>query len=93
MYRFKVNKRIIDKIDEVKSKCRIDIPSYPEAIYEICEVALGIYLEKKRELNDFRKTIEQIFNFLQEKCNEKDYIDEKFFKSLLKIQDTISDAL
>ena len=92
MYRFRINKRIIDKIDEVKFKCGIDIPSYLEAIYEICEVALGKYREKKQELSDFRKTIEQIFNFFQEKCDEKDYIDEKFFKSLLKIQDTISDV-
>ena len=92
MYRFRVNKRIMDKIDEAKFKCGIDIASYPESIYEICEVALGKYREKKRELNDFRNTIEQIFNFLQEKCDEKDYIDEEFFKSLLKIQENISDA-
>ncbi len=81
MIRIHIDKETLDKIDDTKSSFKIKIPSYPDAIYKICEI-----LEKEKEINrNFQKIVEKIFAFLQENCLERDYISEDFFQDLLKL--------
>ncbi len=81
-----IDKKTLDKIDDTKSNFGIKIPSYPDAVYKICEI-----LKKEREMNiNFQKIVEKIFTFLQDKCHEQDYISESFFQDLLKLHQKYS---
>ncbi len=84
-----ISKKLLDKINDIKSTFCIDIASYPDVAYKICEL-----LETEREINnDFRTFIEQFFRFLQEKCKEEDYISEPFFQKLLRLHEIYAKSI
>ncbi len=88
-----LNSEILDKIDTIKIKYNIDTSSYRESVSKICEILLEKNESKKQELEDFRLVIDKIFNFLQEKVNEEDYLQEEFFKELIKMYAKIIQSL
>lgn len=84
-----VNDEILDKIDQVKLKFGIEVPSYPDVVNLMCDLLLEINKVSIINLEEFKTSIEKTFKFLQEKVKEDDYFYEEFFNELVKMYDQI----
>ena len=91
--RMPMSEELLDNIDLIIKRFEIKISSYPKAVNEICNILLEKREVEIKQFHYLKTIIENIFKFLQEKVNEKDYISKGFFKDLLKIYDAITNKL
>ncbi len=88
-----LNSEILDKIDTIKIKYKIETSSYRESVSKMCEILLEKNESKKRELEYLKSVIDKIFYFLQEKVNEEKFLQEEFFKDLIRLYAKIIEKL
>lgn len=86
-----VNDEILDKIDQVKLKFGIEVPSYPDVINLMCDLLLELNKVNSINVEELKITIEKPFKFLQEKVREEDYFYEEFFNEIVKIYNRINE--
>jgi len=89
----KLSRETRDKLGEVKIKFDFKETNAGRLIKEICEKLLEFDERIKRleresviDLYNIIEIVEEIFVFLQEKCREKDYLEESFFKKLMVLE-------
>ena len=88
-----LNSEILDKIDTIKIKYKIETSGYRESIRKMCEILLEKNESKRQELEQLKSVIDKIFYFLQEKVNEEKFLQEEFFKELIRLYAAIIERL
>lgn len=58
-------------------------------IYEICEIALGKTRQNARNNKKIGELVDKTFTFLQEHCNENDYLKEEFLKEPIELREPV----
>jgi len=63
--------------------------NYPLLIEKIMDIALSWYKKKEKNRKEFKRIIEEIFNFLQVKCSGSDYVNNDSFLKLLNLHEKL----
>ncbi|NGX32343.1 MAG: hypothetical protein K1060chlam4_00384 [Candidatus Anoxychlamydiales bacterium] len=83
--RIVVSIEVIKLMNSTVEQLGISASEHSKQLEEICKFALNRSREEKKERKRVKVIIQETLVFLQEKCDEVDYIDERFFQGLIQL--------